>query len=142
MQMEAYSRYFDKTVAIIAPRHLDKLNVEDLCGAALWTYDDFGRLTVLSHGVQTFVDLSHRQDVLTKAEFERMDFSQAIEARYGATSRRFWSATARRSIRSTDLPLLSRFSEARAAARELTAAREARWAEWLAAQAPHVAALA
>lgn len=133
-QMEAYARYFNHSVAIIAPRHLGNVKSKDLCGASLWTYDSAGSLIVVRQGIFVPVSDCYLTDVLTQAERRKSDFRSAIEARYGATSRRFWSATSRRSIRVQDLPLLSRFSDIRTTAREFVAARDARWREWLAAQ--------
>lgn len=133
-QMAAYCRYFHHAVAIVAPSHLRNLTEEHLRGASLWTYDRRGLLTELHRGTVNHVDVATLEGVLTQAERRRLDFMAAMNGRYGATSKLFWQSVARRSIRSDDLPLLSRFADSRAQARRFAAEREAQWDHWLAAQ--------
>jgi hypothetical protein len=133
-QMEAYARYFDHSVAIVAPCHLPHLIDDHLYGASVWTYDDKGVLSVFRTGIANVVDDATLDDVLTQAERRTCDFSAAMKARYTATSRQFWRAVSRRSIRPDDLPLLSRFAINRAQARRFAEERDTRWSQWLAAQ--------
>lgn len=133
-QMAAYSRYFDRTVLIVAPCHLPKLIDHHLCGASVWTYDEKGVFSIVRNGVANAVDEAALDDVLTQAERGKYKFEEAMIARYAATSRHFWRAVSRRSIQPDDLPLLSRFADNRAQARRLAEERDARWSLWLAAQ--------
>lgn len=133
-QMAAYSRYFHRAVAIVAPCHLHNLNGEQLQGASLWTYDSRGVLTELHRGRVNEVYTTTLEGVLTKAERRKLDFRAAMNGRYGDTSKLFWRSVARRSIKPDDLSLLSRFADSRAQAKRFAAEREAQWSYWLAAQ--------
>jgi hypothetical protein len=135
LQMKAYARYFNHAVAIVAPCHVSNVTNDHLYGASLWTYDEKGSLSLLHEGITNIVDNNALEDMMTQAEHRRGNFRAAMEARYGSTSQRFWEAVARRSIRADDLPLLSRFSDARAQARRWAGEYEAHWSNWLAAQA-------
>ncbi|HVI87017.1 MAG TPA: sce7726 family protein [Dongiaceae bacterium] len=133
-QMEAYARYFNHVIAIIAPCHLPNLVPDHLSGASVWTYDDKGVLSVFRTGVANVVDDATLDDVLTQTERRKHNFGAAMEARYAATSSLFWRAVSRRSIRADDLPLLSRFADNRVQARRFAEERNTRWSLWLAAQ--------
>lgn len=133
-QMAAYAQYFDHAVAIVAPCHVSNIAPEALHGGSLWTYDGDGILQPLVEGQVNAVADEALTDLMTQAERRKGDFVAAITGRYEATSRQFWAAVSRRSIRSTDLPLLSRFTEARTQARQLADEREAYWSRWMAAQ--------
>lgn len=133
-QMAAYARYFDHAVAIVAPSHVPNILPEALHGGSLWTYDEGGTLRPLVEGQVNAVADEALIDLMTQAERRKGDFLAAITGRYDATSRQFWTAVSRRSIRSADLPLLSRFTEARTQARRLVSEREAQWERWLSAQ--------
>lgn len=134
VQMAAYARYFDHAVAIVAPSHVSNVAPDALHGGSLWTYDEGGTLRPLIEGEVNAVADEALVDLMTQAERRRGDFLAAITSRYGATSRQFWAAVSRRSVRSADLPLLSRFTEARMQARQLADEREAYWCCWMAAQ--------
>lgn len=133
-QMAAYARYFNHAVAIVAPCHVPNVAPDALNGGSLWTYDADGILRPLVEGQVNIVFDEALTDLMTQAERRRGDFLAAIMGRYGTTSRQFWAAVSRRSIRSADLPLLSRFAEARTQARQLADEREAYWSRWVAAQ--------
>ena len=133
-QMAAYARYFDHAVAIVAPCHVPNIVPHALHGGSLWTYDEDGILQPLVEGQVNAVAAEALIDLMTQAERRRGDFREAVAARYESTSRQFWAAVSRRSIGSADLPLLSRFTEARTQARRLASEREAQWARWLSAQ--------
>lgn len=133
-QMRAYAQYFNEVVAIVAPCHLPNLVDADLCGASLWTYDDKGVISVVGAGVTRVVDESTLDELLTQSERRKCDFRAAMEERYAATSHQFWMAVSRRTIRSDDLSLLSRFADNRMQAQRLAGERKARWEHWLAAQ--------
>jgi hypothetical protein len=134
VQMGAYAQYFNHAVAIVAPCHVPNVTPDALHGGSLWTYDEDGILQPLIEGKVNEMAHEASIDLMTRAERRKGDFLAAITARYGATSRQFWAAVSRRSIRAADLPLLSRFTEARTQARQLADEREAYWDRWMAAQ--------
>lgn len=133
-QMEAYCQFFHHAVAIVAPCHLRNLTQDHLRGASLWTYDERGGLQELHRGQINRVAGSTLESVLTQAERRKLDFKAAMDGRYGATSKVFWQAVSRRSIKADDLRLLSRFADGREQAKRVAAQREAHWSSWLAAQ--------
>ncbi|MEH3035573.1 MAG: sce7726 family protein [Sphingomonas adhaesiva] len=141
-QMAAYARYFDHAVAIVAPCHVPNVAPDALHGGSLWTYDEDGVLQPLVDGQVNVVADEALIDLMTQAERRRGDFRAAIAARYDATSRQFWAAVSRRSIRSADLPLLSRFAEGRMQARKLVEERMAYWVQWAEAQNSSLATIA
>lgn len=135
-QMAAYSRYFHRTVAIVAEVHLRNITPEHLQGASLWSYDARGVLRERQLGVVHNVRDEVLYSILTQAERRKYSFAEAMEARYGDTSRAFWRSVARRSIRPEDLTRLSRFADGRELARRFAAERNDQWSQWLAAQTP------
>lgn len=135
VQMAAYARYFDHAVAIVAPCHVRRIAEDVLHGGSLWSYDDNGILRTVIEGRTNVVRDDDLRELLTQAERRKVGFRQAIAGRYDATSRRFWTAVSRRSIRPADLPLLSRFTAAREQAIRLASERDAYWAQWSSAQA-------
>jgi hypothetical protein len=141
-QMAAYSRYFDHSIAVVAPCHLRNLTDDHLRGGSLWTYDEGGELRALHTGAQNVVEPCALLDVLTQAERRSVEFGAAMQRRYGETSAAFWRSVARRAIRPQDLALLSRFADAREQAKRTAAERESRWSQWLTAQGDLVLASA
>ena len=141
-QMAAYSRYFDHSIAVVAPCHVRNLTDDHLQGSSLWTYDDEGMLRVLHTGSRNVVEPSALLDVLTQAERRLVEFDTAMQRRYGETSATFWRSVTRRAIRPQDLALLSRFVGAREQAKRAAAERESRWSQWLTAQGDFVSASA
>lgn len=133
-QMAAYSRYFDHTIAVVAPCHLRNLIERQLHGASLWTYDEGGDLAIRHVGVQHSVEPSALLDTLTQAERRSLEFGAAMSRRYGKTSETFWQSVSRRKIRPEDLSLLSRFANAREQAKKWADERELIWSQWLLAQ--------
>lgn len=133
-QMEAYSRYFDLAIAVVAPKHVERVNDDLLFGASLWTYDNQCSLNEVRRGKINSVSDAATADLLTQAELDASDFREAMSGRYGETSAQFWRAVARRSVKPKDLRLLSRFAERRDQARDLARKREVQWTKWLAAQ--------
>lgn len=141
-QMAAYSRYFDHSIAVVAPCHVRNLTDDHLQGSSLWTYDNEGGLKVLHTSSRNVVEPSTLLDVLTQAERRSVEFGTAMQRRYGETSATFWRSVARRPIRPQDLALLSRFADAREQAKRSAAERESRWSQWLMAQGDFVSSLA
>ena len=133
-QLDAYADHFHRVMVVVANCHLRHLQIGDLRGASLWAYEGRGPLREIHQGGINAVDEAVLARVMTKAEERRGDFSAAVQARYGQTSRRFWEAVAGRPIRSEDLTQLSRFAERRAEAKRFAEERKVWWSDWLAAQ--------
>lgn len=133
-QMEAYSRYFDLAIAVVAPKHIERVSEDELFGASLWTYDHSGLLRELRRGRPNSVSNEALVDLLTQAEQTAGDFREVMVNRYGKTSAQFWREVARRSVKPKDLRLLSRFAEKREQAKYFAEQRKAQWELWLAAQ--------
>jgi len=133
-QMRAYSRYFNRSIVVVAPCHLKTIAECHLSGASVWTYDDKGSLAQMRAGTATSVDATVLEDVMTRAERRKGDFHSAMRARYLHTSQNFWQVVGRRQIRPSDLSLLSRFAAGREQARLWAAQREAEWERWLSEQ--------
>lgn len=158
VQMAAYSRYFERTLLVVANCHVARIDPSQLSGAALWTAASDGRLEEVSPGIPNHVRNESWMDLLTQGDrlqYEKWGhdlspacvkpneeadaplsafFRSVFRKRYGATSTSFWRATGRRRIRSEDLTLLSRFSLQREQARKLAAENDARRERWVAAQ--------
>jgi predicted nucleic acid-binding protein len=143
-QIEAYSRYFDHAVLVVAEKHLSALEHIDLHGASLWTIDDGG---VHIHHVGTakpatpdaFLELMTREERKTLTTFcpstVRQHYERVFTKRYAKTSSTFWQAVKGRPLRGDHIKILSRFSERRAAIAEIAKEREERWRRWNDAQA-------
>lgn len=136
-QMEAYSRYFELAIAVVAPKHIERVNKDELFGASLWTYDQRGSLREIKSGKLNSISREALFDLLTKAEKHTDNFRGVMSNRYGETSSQFWRAVSRRSVKPIDLRLLSRFAERRDQAQNLADKQNAKWAQWLTAQGCH-----
>lgn len=133
-QLKAYARHFDRVIAVVAKSHARSINVDYLASAGLLVFDETGVFIECRTGSSNAIDPEILNGLLTKAERGRFDFRGAMRERYGDSSRRFWRSVERRPIRADDVPRLSRFSDARAAARLLASERATRWSDWLTAQ--------
>ncbi|MEA3052459.1 MAG: hypothetical protein QOG72_1362 [Sphingomonadales bacterium] len=154
-QMEGYARYFDRTILIVAPKHLRGLRTVDLHGAEVWRQEILTDWQLYAPGEQRQITGHWLQHLLTadeerranraienqQSQFPAMDvdrarrteFENAFSKRYGETSANFWKAVHGRRITTDDLKLLSRFYADRLQARELEEDRRRRWVEWAAA---------
>lgn len=150
-QMEGYARYFDRTVLIVAPRHLRGLRDIDLHGAEVWRQEVLCDWEQHAAGVQRAISGHWLLQLLTVDEerkatraldklmdqtpelidaAQRMQFETAFRRRYAQTSTTFWEAVRGRQIRPEDLSLLSRFHAERERARAAAAETDAMWARW------------
>jgi hypothetical protein len=144
-QMAAYSRFFNKTIAVVDNRHLRHIRDDTLCGAALWSFDINGELKEVkvggpAHEIETKAYL----ETMTQQEKKRyvrpktleddipVIFRQVFESRYGPTSSQFWASVSRRRIHDDDLSMLSRFSEARLVSQRHSEERKNFWQQWAA----------
>jgi hypothetical protein len=157
-QMKAYTRHFDRTIVVVANRHLKHIARDDLCGAALWSFDIEGNLTEIRAGSDRVpVDAERYLEMMTQEERRRSlagaqklamarsdsepgvalsgaearaAFFEVFRNRYAKISADFWNRTARRAVRPDDLPVLSRFQELRSEARRIAAERDSFWRTW------------
>ena len=150
-QMEGYAACFDRTILVVANRHLRLIDRDALRGAALWSFDIEGNLTEVRPGGSPAV-VSGRSyvEMMTQEERRRLlyggsrsdptedidrdaarsAFFDAFRSRYQQKSLEFWSATSRRVITASDLPLLSRFADQRNEMRRIAADRDDFWQRW------------
>jgi hypothetical protein len=137
-QMVGYAKYFDHVVLVIAPCHLEGLSGVNLHGASVWiaTGKDF---RVHQVGRRNDVSASAQIDLLTTVEKRKlMATSQPVRSvvcetftkRYFQTSSKFWTEVKGRTIRASDVQLLSRFWEYREAIKSIALEREDRWLRW------------
>lgn len=149
-QIAAYNECFERTILVVANRHLRHLRSEAIEAAAVWSFDLLGNLTevrparvVKATNVAAFVDMMTADErrrylggqrnegpLRIAPEDARRAFFSVFAERYGETSKGFWKATSRRRIRPNDLPMLSRFSEKRSAILKIAQDREAFWDRW------------
>jgi hypothetical protein len=148
-QMEGYAACFERTILVVANRHLKHIDRDSLCGAALWSFDIEGNLSEKRSGAglncvsgQSYLDmmtqeerrkfLVDRPDAATDLDqsVAKAAFLEAFSRRYQQKSLEFWSATARRHITSADLPMLSRFLEKRNEVRRIAEDRDEFWQRW------------
>lgn len=151
-QMEGYARYFDRTVLVVAPKHLRGLRDINLQGAEVWRQEVLCDWQQHAHGEQRRICGHWLLQLLTVEEERRVtralellpadasaetidaarrsEFEAAFRRRYMSTSANFWQAVRGRSIRAEDLALLSRFHADRERARTAAAEADAMWARW------------
>ena len=139
LQLSTYRQFFDRTVLVLADRHVTRGEALNLEGVDLWRLSG-GNLELLACHPKV-CDAKPLADLLTAAQREkwvdRHDpdqgrdlFTAAFRLRFGETSRQFWRATARRKIKSADLSRLSRFHHVRVDQVRLRTEREASWSQW------------
>jgi hypothetical protein len=151
-QMEGYARYFDRTLLIVAAKHLHGLRGINLHGAEVWRQEELTDWQLHAAGEQRRISGHWLQHLLTADEerramraidqqraatptmdvdqARRSEFEKAFRKRYRDTSAEFWNTVGRRKIKGDDLKLLSRFHAERARWRELEQERSQRWAGW------------
>lgn len=154
-QMEGYARYFDRTVLVIAPKHLRGLRDIELHGAEVWRQEVLTDWQLHAHGEQRRISGHWLQQLMTADEerraeraieqehaalptldidhARRTEFEKAFRKRYAATSANFWEVVRGRKITGDDLKLLSRFYAERQRWREMEQQRSERWAGWVSA---------
>lgn len=139
LQLSTYRQFFDRTVLVLADRHVSRGEKLDLEGVDLWRLSGDNLELLACHS--KVCDAQPLADLLTSAQREkwvdRHDLDQARDAfvaafrsRFGETSRQFWRATARRKTRPSDLSHLSRFQHLRVNQVRLREEREASWSQW------------
>ncbi|MBF0857636.1 sce7726 family protein [Gluconobacter sp. LMG 31484] len=133
-QIAAYSQFFPNVVAVIAPNHLPKITPEMLGRAALWTYDIKGRFSVICNGKPEKINPDVQYSLVNESSKKFPTFLDYARNRYSHTSENFWDFTRGRSIKSSDLKLLSRFQAEREIAAQIVQEREDYWKKWLETQ--------
>lgn len=154
-QMEGYARYFDRTVLVLAPKHLRGLRDIDLYGAEVWRQEVLTDWQLYKRGETRRISGQWLQHLLTAVEerratraideqlaatpaidldvARRAQFEVVFRKRYAETSAHFWETVRGRKITSDDLKLLSRFHAERKLMRDIEKQRSERWAGWLSA---------
>jgi hypothetical protein len=154
-QMEGYVRYFDRTMLVVAPKHLRGIRDIDLHGAEVWRQEVLTDWQLHKAGKARRISGQWLQHLLTAEEerraaraidqllaekpemdldiARRIQFEAVFRKRYGKTSALFWEAVRGRRIGADDLKLLSRYHAERQNWRDIKLQRSERWAGWMAA---------
>lgn len=138
-QLSVYRQFFDRTILVVADRHVAAAQSLDLEGVELWGLAN-GKLQHLA----VYPKAGEKKplaDLLTSTQREKwgdlleMDegrdaFIAAFRARFGQTSKRFWEVVGRKRIKPDDLIHLSRFKPLRSDQARLRLARAESWNQW------------
>jgi len=151
-QMAGYAQYFDRTLLVVAPKHIRGLREIDLHGAEVWRQEVLTdwqqhakgetrqisgerRLRLLTlderrRAARAIEKLPDDASTVAIDEAQRIAFETMFQRRYGEVSAQFWTAVRGRVIRADDIPLLSRFHADRERARLQAAETDEKWARW------------
>lgn len=154
-QMEGYARYFDRTVLVVAPKHLRGLNEIDLQGAEVWRQEVLtdwqlhreGEIRKTSgHWLLQLLTAEEERRVSKGIDGRNIDislnetdllrrhgFEEAFRRRYAVTSEAFWTSVKGRKIVPDDLKLLSRYHAERQQQIQIEQQRQKRWDGWISA---------
>ena len=124
-------RYFDRTILLVAPDHLETFDMAAAPGAAIWTIGAKGEFIEVDAGEANAIGLSAYFELLSVDEKRRLleplrvhapvwargeapisiaqtreHFGAAIAARYAAASENFWTTVSGRSVAPEDLARL------------------------------------
>jgi len=137
-QLSVYRQFFDRTILVVAERHLSAALQFELQGVELW-------VTQGAKIKPVWVDMSvferrSLMELLTEAQRvrwsgrmegkDRSAFVAEFNARFGPTSEAFWTALGRRRATADDLSLLSRFRDLRIGQQRLLVERAQNWSQW------------
>ena len=155
-QLKGYAAYFDNTLLVAAPKHLDAIAKLQLNAAEVWSVAASGAMRCQLPGGRNPVPSQALFHLLTQEErrraMRRIDppaaqivgppilsdeaarvaFEKTFRDRYGETSQAFWDTVKQRRIQRDDLSLLSRFHADREQWRQAKEARASHWANWVA----------
>ena len=137
-QLSAYRQFFDRTILVVAERHLAAVQKLALEGIELWVIHGSSLQTI---SVDSRPSLRQPfTELLTEAQLIRwsgqMDdggrtaFTTAFNLRFGPTSKAFWASVGRRRATAVDLSLLSRFRDLRTGQLRLRDERAKTWDQW------------
>ena len=151
-QMEGYARYFDRTVLVVATKHIRGLRDINLYGAEVWRQEVLSDWQLHMPGHERQISGHWLLHLLTAEEerragrtlnqlpadaspeeidlAQRAEFEVSFRRRYAKTSAQFWERVRGRTIHAEDLALLSRFHADRERARSVAAETDAMWARW------------
>lgn len=137
-QLSAYRQFFDRTILVVAERHLAAVQKLMLEGIELWVVHG-SSLQLISVDSRPSQRLPFTE-LLTEAQRSRcsgqMDdggraaFTTIFNLRFGQTSRAFWASVGRRRVTAGDLSLLSRFRDLRTGQLRLRDERARTWDQW------------
>lgn len=150
-QMEGYARYFDRTILVVAAKHLRGLRDINLNGAEVWRQEvlcDWQRHApgeqrrISGHWLLQLLTIDEERKAVRSLEglqdhsassldqAQRAEFETAFCRRYERSSAAFWEAVRGRPIKAADLSLLSRFHADRERIRAVAAESDAMWIRW------------
>jgi hypothetical protein len=137
-QLSTYTEFFDRTILVVAEKHLPGVRALDLSGVELW-YQRGSCVEPLAVYPRSAQQRS-LNELLTRAQVNRWGphgsangreaFVSEFSERYWSTSREFWTAVGRRAITPCDLGLLSRLRRVRLEQARLRLEREGAWTQW------------
>lgn len=130
-EYQTVSRYFDRTILLVAPDHLESFDIAAVPGAAIWTIGVNGEFVEIDAGEANTIGLSAYFELLSVDEKRRLleplrvhapvwargeapisiaqareHFGAAIVARYATASENFWTPVSGRSVAPEDLARL------------------------------------
>lgn len=147
-QLHGYTRYFDRTVLVVASKHLRGLRDINLQGIEVWSREVIGEWqcrragTIAAVAGNTLLGLLTAEeerralrsiiavDGSVSSDGARTEFKHAFNRRYKPTSDLFWKTVRGRGIRREDIALLSRYLPERERFREAQAAQDHEWSNW------------
>ncbi|MCX2895480.1 sce7726 family protein [Stenotrophomonas lactitubi] len=134
-QVSAYQRYFDRTILVLADKHLPNIRI-DLSGVEVWSISDSGAIKTISACKrarpadlrQNLIDLlpsrqrnrlldPNQGTLMGKAVVET--FREYFTNRFKPTSIAFWESIADRSFDGNDMKALSVYKPLRSKATEI-----------------------
>ncbi|WP_429002950.1 sce7726 family protein [Xanthomonas sacchari] len=145
-QVKAYERYFDRTILVLAERHIPNLEI-DLSGIELWSVGSNGSIKTISKPthLRSVALREHLVDLLPSRQRARiLESKQGVvfrnlttelfrayfTDRFTATSRAFWDSTSNRDFEGADLSSLSVYKPIRNKAAEMAEKRAATLKRW------------
>jgi hypothetical protein len=156
-QLKGYATYFDNTLLVAAPKHLNAIADLQLKAAEVWSIAASGAMRCQLPGSRNPVPAQALFHLLTQEERRRAirrnaqesarvvgppalsdeaaraAFEKTFRDRYGETSHAFWDRVKQRRIQRDDLSYLSRFHAGREQWRQAKEARASHWAHWVVA---------
>lgn len=134
-QISAYEQYFDRTILVLAERHISNVKI-DLSGVEVWSVSDRGHIktlrtpqrsrpAALRENLAELLPSRERSRVLDNKQGTLMGkaiaetFRSHFAERFRSTSAAFWDGIAERSFSATDISSLSVYKPLRIRATEI-----------------------
>ena len=136
-QLSVYKGHFDRTIVVLAARHIEVAAKLTQDGVEVWRFDNDGSLHILSVATGSLQEGDTLLGLLTQVELKRWAklgpraaFQKAFQEKYRLTSAAFWSEVGRKRIVSNHLRTLSRFLVEREEERAWHEIKAAEWSRW------------